>query len=113
MKYQHHPKQEYEELEALKATFSAHQSDLQNSNPEPMKQEAGFYPAPSISSFHIQLYFREPTLFERFNSLCTPAEYVQLKKEILEAFVMWVKDDPGASWPKELEGFTEEILEML
>lgn len=70
--------------------------------------------------------YRTPTLFERFNSLCTPAQYVQLKKEILHAHYQWLtmgtlckhtlegfKPEASVPWPQELEGFTEEIIESL
>lgn len=105
---------------------------------ENQKQQAGFYAGATerlgIKSVTSDMEFPkewegefiEPTLFERFNSLCTPAQYVQLKNEIRDVYYQWLnmselckytldgfKPEATVPWPKELEGFTEEIIESL
>lgn len=113
MKYTHHPTQRYDEQdgENIGCSGTISQRDELIYGPD------GRWP--------IVWECRFVTLFERFNSPCTPREYVQLKKEITEVHKAWrnswrkvtsVAGD-GSSveskwepqpWPKELEGITEE-----
>lgn len=77
---------------------------------EAQKQQAGFYAISEAIENEADRRIANLSLFERFNSICTPAQYVQLKKEIQEKYWGWNILTP---FPKELEGFTKEIIESL